>query len=572
MTDPTPRNRDFARPVSGPGSTSSLPLRTLSRSGSHRNSSLPLGPRPSSAGRSTDDPRLGMTKRKTLDMEEGTGSRTSMSLGVRPLDTIESGEGSNGATSASAGTGEDSTVVSNNMPNSPYQEGVGEKATMSRRTLGKDESGVGLGLGGHAPPRRMTMRSDLGARSFHDLFTPEHRLKPSPSSWQSLKNIFFASPFNILLVCIPISWALYFALDRTTDTPELCNANLSNNIGIFLTAFLGIMPLAQLLSYGTEELSLRVGQTLGGLINATLGNAVELIVAIIALFHCELTITQTSLVGSVLSNLLLVLGTCFFVGGLRRQEQEFKQTAAQLNSGLLAMAVIALLIPAAFHATLGPDIQDPKERGDLLKVSRGTSVILLITYGGYLFFTLFSHRVLYEDDEPDEAEPTLSVPMACGLLAGSTALVGVTSEWLVDSINGVTCTGGLSKTWVGLILLPIVSNAAEHWSAVSGASKNKMDLAMGIAVGSSIQISIFVVPLLVIISWIADKPLSLVLDPFIAILLFLAVLIVNYAISDGRSNYMEGWVLIMVFLINAIVAWFVNPDDQSQLFPDSVCH
>lgn len=439
----------------------------------------------------------------------------------------------------------------------------------------KDGSTQGFGLGGQAPPRRMTMRSDDGhARSFHDLFVPEHRLKPAPSTMQSLKNIFFASPFNILLVCIPISWALHFALDKgnaTTPGPD-CDSHLGNNIAVFVTAFLAIVPLAQLLSYGTEEIALRVGQTLGGLINASLGNAVELIVAIIALFHCELTIVQTSLIGSVLSNLLLVLGTCFFVGGLRRQEQEFKQTAAQLNSGLLAMAVIAVLIPAGFHATLGETIRDDVERPDLLQVSRGTSIILLVIYGGYLFFTLSSHKSFYEDDEEAEEEPTLSMPVAVGLLCASTALVGVTSEWLVDSIDGVTCTGVLRKTWVGLILLPIVSNAAEHWSAVTGAHKNKMDLAMGIAVGSSIQISIFVIPLLVVISWIGSKPLSLLFDPFIAILLFLAILIVNYAISDGRSNYMEGWLLMMVYIIIALVSWFIEENPGSQLFPDEMCH
>jgi Ca2+:H+ antiporter len=269
--------------------------------------------------------------------------------------------------------------------------------------------------------------------------------------------------------------------------------------------------------------------------------------------------------------LFFFVAVSFLVGGLRYSEQEFKQTAAQLNSSLLAMAVIAVLIPAGFHATLGESIQDPEERIDLLKVSRGVSVILLVIYGGYLFFSLSSHKQLYDDEEESTEEPTLNIGVAIGLLCVSTALVGVTSEWLVDSINGVTCTGALSQTWVGLILLPIVSNAAEHWSAVSGASKNKMDLAMGIAVGSSIQISTFVIPLLVIISWIAGKPLSLLFDPFIAILLFLAVLIVNYAISDGKSNYMEGWLLIMVYLIIALVTWFVEPSSASELFPDSVC-
>lgn len=544
MADSTPTNAQFARQRTGFVSQQSI---------SHPNAGAGA---PSAPARQT-----------TLDLEEGNkrpgdgggeGAAHDQPPPPLPLTSEPSGSGS--------GSGSQ-TLHSEKQPQLSQP--------IRRRTVEKDASVSGFGLGGgQAPPRRMTMRSDDGrTRSLHDLLTPEHRLKPAPSIGQSLKNILLASPFNILLLCIPISWALHFALDGGDGQPgPSCDDHLGNNLAVFVTAFLAIVPLAQLLSYGTEEIALRVGQTLGGLINASLGNAVELIVAIIALFHCELIIVQTSLIGSVLSNLLLVLGTCFFVGGIRRQEQEFKQTAAQLNSGLLAMAVIAVLIPAGFHATIGEIIEDNIERPDLLKVSRGVSIILLIIYGGFLYFTLSSHKSFYEDDEEAEEEPTLHIYAAIGLLCVSTALVGVTSEWLVDSINGVTCTGGLNKTWVGLILLPIVSNAAEHWSAVTGAHKNKMDLAMGIAVGSSIQISIFVIPLLVVIAWIADKPLSLLFDPFIAILLFLAILIVNYAISDGRSNYMEGWLLMMVYIIIALVTWFVNDDPKGQLFPDSVCH
>ncbi|CAO1631902.1 unnamed protein product [Sympodiomycopsis kandeliae] len=515
--------------------------------------------------RQTDVPAPAPSKRRTLDLEEGEAAEP-LSSNEGTSKSVDESTPSNSSGPHALGAITSSTNTSGGTDS--------QEKPRSRRTVEKDGSSAGLGLAGQAPPRRMTMRSDDGhARSFHDLFVPEHRLKPAPNTVQSLKNIFFASPFNILLICIPVSWALHFALESGNGMPgPSCDDNFGNNLAVFITAFFGIVPLAQLLSYGTEEIALRVGQTLGGLINASLGNAVELIVAIIALFHCELTIVQTSLIGSVLSNLLLVLGTCFFVGGLRRQEQEFKQTAAQLNSGLLAMAVIAVLIPAGFHATLGESIDDRIERPDLLKVSRGVSIILLIIYGGFLYFTLSSHKSFYEDDEEPEEEPTLNLYSAIGLLLVSTGLVGYTSEVLVDSIDGVTCQGGLSKTWVGIILLPIVSNAAEHWSAVTGAHKNKMDLAMGIAVGSSIQISIFVIPLLVVIGWIGDKPLSLLFDPFIAILLFLAILIVNYAISDGRSNYMEGWLLMMVYVIIALVTWFVEETPESQLFPDEMCH
>ncbi|PWN41229.1 calcium/proton exchanger [Ceraceosorus guamensis] len=417
----------------------------------------------------------------------------------------------------------------------------------------------------------MTSERQLLGNTLTSLLTPERPLAAAPTHYRSFINIIKYNPLNILLLCIPVSWALHFALDQSQKIPQLVT---------FIMSFLAIMPLAALLSYGTEEVALRVGETLGGLLNATLGNAVELIVAILALIQCQLVITQTSLIGSILSNLLLVLGMCFFVGGIRFKEQEFQQTAAQLNSSILAMAVIAVLIPAGFHATLDLAISDDLERSELLKVSRGVSIILLFIYAGYLYFQLRSHTHLYASEADEEEEVTLSLPMAAGLLVVSTVLVGVSaylvfskltshcslvltcplvlmttaSEWLVDAIDGFSDNFGVPKTWIGLVLLPIVSNAAEHATAVTASYKNKIDLAMGVAVGSSIQIAMFVIPLLVVIAWGLDKPLSLLFDPFVAILLFLAVLITNYAIADGRSNYMEGWLLMNTFIIIALVA------------------
>ncbi|KAH9444207.1 hypothetical protein Pst134EB_026586 [Puccinia striiformis f. sp. tritici] len=364
---------------------------------------------------------------------------------------------------------------------------------------------------------------------------------------------------------------------------------------------LAIIPLAKLLGFGTEEIAMRVGQTLGGLLNATLGNAVELIVAILALVKCELVVVQSSLLGSILSNLLLVLGMCFFAGGVRFSEQAFSITAAQLNSSLLIMSVIAILIPAGFHAAFS-NLNDSVEGPDVLKMSRGISVILLVIYAAYLVFQLWSHAHIYsqtstssqehqghttwtghkilrpsnsvraqqafnmvrnsaegsshpepiEEEEEEEEVPTLNPISAIILLALSTALVGVTSEWLVDSINGITRTGVISEAWVGLILLPIVGNAAEHLTAVSVSVKDKLDLSMAVAVGSSIQIALFVVPLLVILGWIMDKPLTLLFDPFESITLFLSVLIVNYTIQDGRANWIEGFILMCVYVIVAV--------------------
>jgi len=390
-----------------------------------------------------------------------------------------------------------------------------------------------------------------------------------------------------LLVCIPVSWALHFALPNSYTL-------------VFVFSFLAIIPLAKLLAFATDELSLRVGETLAGLLNATLGNAVELIVAIIALVKCELRIVQSSLIGSILSNLLLVLGMCFFAGGTRFSEQGFGMSATQLNSSLLTLSVIGILIPATFNVVavtmnLFPD--PTTEQADILKVSRGAAIVLLFIYLSYLVFQLFSHKNLYDDTDvnakpatvhypkkekspqpepshssssdveagpvdptnpPEEAEekPQLSVVVTVILLASVTVLVAVTAEWLVDSINGLASSGSISKEFIGLILLPIVGNAAEHVTAVTVSVKDKLTLSLGVAVGSSIQIGLFVVPFIVILGWILQKPMSLLFDPFESIVLFLSVITVNYVVQDGKSNWLEGMILMCLYVIIAVVFWF----------------
>lgn len=310
-------------------------------------------------------------------------------------------------------------------------------------------------------------------------------------------------------------------------------------------AFLGIVPLAQLLGFATEELSMRMGQTVAGLMNATLGNAVELIVAIFALIKCELRVVQSSLIGSILSNLLLVLGMCFFAGGTRFSEQGFSLGAAQMNASMLNVAAVAVLLPTMFfwaNRATSPDttveaLEDITSKASqaTLKLSHGLAVLMLILYLGYLTYQLRSHAYVYEDvnnpevvpslkygerrksasttslDAPvleraaalDEAAlagatheetPSLSLVACCILLAVITVLVALTSEYLVDSIDGVATKSGLGKEFIGLILLPIVGNAAEHATAVTVSVKDKLTLSIGVAVGSSIQIGLFVIP------------------------------------------------------------------------------
>jgi len=249
-----------------------------------------------------------------------------------------------------------------------------------------------------AQPNLLRGRTGTLARA-KTMIIPQKPLAPPPSALQSLKAILLASWLNVLLLCIPVSWALHFALPSSNTKDTL----------VFVFSFLSIIPLAKLLSFATEELSLRVGQTLAGLLNATLGNAVELIVAIIALVKCELAIVQSSLVGSILSNLLLVLGMCFFAGGLKYSEQGFGASAAQLNSSLLTISVIAILLPAAFNFTAN-SLTDAETQRDLLSVSHGVALILLIIYAGYLWFQLYSHTSLYNDDGGDVAKSTIYSP------------------------------------------------------------------------------------------------------------------------------------------------------------------
>jgi len=271
--------------------------------------------------------------------------------------------------------------------------------------------------------------------------------------------------------------------------------------------------------------------------------------------------------------------------------------------------VIAILIPAGFHAAFSGN--DPNEQADVLAMSRGTAVILLVIYLAYMIFQLWSHSHLFVDgsadqapmqtrkigkhtmfkeaksvrraqaaagsasgnnledgangnpeDEEEEEEPSINLWSCIILLLAVGALVGVTAEWLVDSINGLTERGGITEQWVGLILLPIVGNAAEHVTAVTVAAKDKLDLSIGVAVGSSIQIALFVIPVLVLLAWALGKPLSLLFDPLESVVLFLAVLLANYTMQDSRSNWLEGWLLMSVYLIIAVVAWYY-PEGQT---------
>jgi Ca2+:H+ antiporter len=336
---------------------------------------------------------------------------------------------------------------------------------------------------------------------------------------------------------------------------------------VFVLNFVAIIPLAALLSFATEELSAILGQTLGGLLNATFGNAVELIVSIVALKNGEIRIVQSSMLGSILSNILLVLGCCFLAGGIRQSQSQFNETVASTMSSLMAVACASLIIPATLYAALRSSKAETDQH--ILILSHGTAVILLILYILYLYFQLYSHADLFDveaqqgEGEEEQKEGQVLTPIAATVaLVLTTILVAVCAEYLVDSIDSIVETAHISKTFIGLILLPIVGNAAEHVTAVIVAYKGKMDLAINVAIGSSMQIALFVTPFLVILGWVIDKPMTLHFQGFETVVFFLSVLVVNYLIQDGKSNYLEGAMCIGTYTIIAL-AFYVYPDDAS---------
>lgn len=364
----------------------------------------------------------------------------------------------------------------------------------------------------------------------------------------STKYLLLGSWMNALLIAVPLS--LY---SEHAGWPASYR---------FITSFLAIIPLAKLLGDATEQLSMKMGQTLGGLLNASFGNAVELIVAIVALTQNQLRLVQTSLLGSVLSNLLLVLGMSFFASGFYFHESTFQVTAAQTSVSLMSLSCITLIIPAAYHLSNktggwfagngnSTPSDDPSLPG-LLTLSRGTAILLLLTYLAYLVFQLRTHANLFEAEEDEEETPTMDKWSSAIWLCIVTIVTAFAADVLVGSIDETAQQWHLPSQFIGLILLPLVGNAAEHVTSVWMACKGKMELTIGVAVGSSIQIAAGMIPLLVIIAWPMNKDLTLDFTTFETIVLFVSVMLVNLLLQDGRTNYLEGVFLIVLYFVIAL--------------------
>ncbi|CAK9779359.1 hypothetical protein CC85DRAFT_313933 [Cutaneotrichosporon oleaginosum] len=535
-----------------------------------------------------------------------------------------------------------------------------------------------------------------------------------PTYLEGFKNTIKTVPVIVAApILCPIAWGLHFS----GQSP----------VAVFVVSLLAIVPLAGGLSFATEELAGRLGDAWGGLLNATFGNVIELLIAILALVKGDIDIVQASMAGSILSNILLVLGMSYFAGGLRFHEQLYAVVGAQTHIALLGISVAAILLPEAYHLAYPTTTNEPVEAQltnrastkmsqaelkDILSMSRGLSFILLIVYGLYLTFQLYTHAYLFSLDREEENHDELPAPThhkvfpkpnwvpslrtvmsrdtfsnhgrntptpprpfvpttdadghaafnphsrsashvdleqqrqatshsvssylasqskmergdirlrenrasdekrasdiesqpspieagrqspesmqlpnttvdiidlerqrikrkvipkampkvptyyAFGCLLIFSGLAGVTAECLVASIDGLTDNTGVSREFIGMIVLPVVGNAVEHITAVTVSLKDRLNLSLSIAVGSSVQVSLGLVPLLVLIGWWIGQPMSLLFDTYETICLVLAIIIVNAAIADGRTNFLEGAVLMMTWVCMAIVTWYYDP-------------
>ena len=352
---------------------------------------------------------------------------------------------------------------------------------------------------------------------------------------------------NLLLIAVPLTW--YFAYIANDSTAA------------FFASMVAIMPLAFLMGRATEEIALQTSDSLGGLLNATFGNA-ELIIALFAIIAAYEGITsgtevgletsktmvhlvQASLIGSILGNLLLVMGLAFVWGGIHYEEQSFSQTQVSANGSLLLLAVMVLVVPTVFHSAVGGS----EGASGVENLSHIAALVLLVLYVLFLLFQFKTHSHLFATEGGHDEEPTTSKKDAMILLILATIFVSWMAEILVGSVEKAAEKTGLPHLFIGVILLPLFGNAAEHFTAVSVAAKNKMDLSFAISMGSSTQIAVFVAPLMVVIAWALGVPLTFEFGVLETVAVFMAVMIVNLIAADGKSNWLEGAMLLGAYAV-----------------------
>ncbi|MER2600180.1 MAG: calcium/proton exchanger [Caldilineales bacterium] len=347
-------------------------------------------------------------------------------------------------------------------------------------------------------------------------------------------------PIHFLLIFLPLA-----ILAELLHWPPLV---------IFAASALAVIPLAGLLGEATEVLAEKIGPRFGGLLNATLGNAAELIITIIAIRAGQLELVKASLIGSVVGNILLVLGFSILLGGLKNGTQRFNHANAGMDATLLILAVIAISVPSIFNHAIEPN----KVRVEALSLT--TAAVMLLIYVLSIVYMLRNKSPEHDDStgvQPSHTAPRWSSAIALGVLGASVLGIAIMSEFLVGSMEPVTESLGLTPFFVGIIVIPLIGNVAEHLVAVQVAMKNQMDLSLSIANGSSLQIALFVAPILVFISLALGNPLTLEFNNFELIALVVSGIIATFISTDGQSNWLEGAMLLAVYLILALAFFFL---------------
>jgi Ca2+:H+ antiporter len=350
-----------------------------------------------------------------------------------------------------------------------------------------------------------------------------------------------ANILRLLLVFVPI--AIYLGLTHASPT------------WVFLFSCLAILPLAGMMGEATEHITHHTGPGIGGLMNASFGNAAELIIAFIALRAGETEIVKASLTGSIIGNMLMVLGLSMLLGGWKHKELRFSRIAGESSSSMMVLAVVSLVIPAIYA-----NVTRHRNPGHIESLSLDISWVLLLTYGASLVFSLKSHKHLFAGEGSDDLHqegPVWSVAKSVGVLVVSAGFVGWISEFLVHAVGEAGAAMGMSKVFMGVVVVAIVGNAAEHSTAILVAMKGKMDLALGIAMGSSMQIALFVAPVLVIAGHFMGQPLGLEFTILEVVAVFLSVGAVSLLVLDGRTNWFEGVQLLAIYAILATAFYFV---------------
>ncbi|KAF2157016.1 putative vacuolar cation/proton exchanger 2 [Myriangium duriaei CBS 260.36] len=396
--------------------------------------------------------------------------------------------------------------------------------------------------------RGIRPEGESGRRGIHPLhfFSIVWRSSCTASKW-----------VNILFPFVPTAIAVHYAL------PD-------NHLWIFILSYLAMVPSANLLGFAGQELATKLPKVFGVLLETTLGSLVEMVLFVVLLVTQKekgVPVIQSAILGSILANLLLCLGVCFFVGGFKRSEQTFHDAVSEVGSNLMLVAGMALVIPTAYNSALTTRVPTEQIADEINKISRATAIILLIAFVVYVYFQMSSHHSLYDDilesdemrdrdRERDLAKPRLTLIESLIALALALTFVSLMAVFLVQQIPFIVEERHVSEAFLGLILVPLVEKAAEHITAADEAYDDQMNFALSHVLGASIQTALLNTPLIVFVGWGLDISMTLQFEVFSAVVLILAILVVGGFLRDGKSNYLEGALCVFVYILIAVSAFF----------------